>query len=115
HNLPHAAIVYVELKTLDPNQVLSRQAQLDVANQLTSQQFYPEAADAYEQFLRHYPNYKQIEHVELMLGLICARYLNRRARAKELLSHAATRLHGERDLRMAHEELEKLGGVRRDA
>jgi membrane associated rhomboid family serine protease len=115
HNLPHAAIVYVELKTLDPNQVLSRQAQLDVANQLTSQQFFPEAADAYEQFLRHYPNYKQIEHVELMLGLICARYLNRKARAKELLSHAVTRLHAERDLRMAHEELDKLGGVRRDA
>jgi tetratricopeptide (TPR) repeat protein len=115
HNLPHAAIVYVELKTLDPNQVLSRQAQLDVANQLTSQQFFPEAADAYEQFLRHYPNYKQIEHVELMLGLICARYLNRKARARELLSHAVTRLHSERDLRMAHEELDKLGGVRRDA
>ncbi|HEY7117107.1 MAG TPA: rhomboid family intramembrane serine protease, partial [Tepidisphaeraceae bacterium] len=111
HNLPHAAIVYKELKTLDPNQVLSRQAQLDVANQLTSQQFYPEAADAYEQFLGHYPNYKQIEHVELMLGLICARYLNRKARARELLTHAITRLHGERDLRMAQEELEKLGPV----
>ena len=89
--------------------MLSRQAQLDVANQLASQQFYPQAAEAYEQFLRHYPNFAQIEHVELMLGLICARYLNRRARAKELLSHAVTRLHGESELRMAREELEKLG------
>jgi membrane associated rhomboid family serine protease len=115
HNLPHAAIVFIELKTVDPNQVLSRQAQLDVANQLTSQQFFPEAADAYEQFLTHYPNYKQIEHVELMLGLLCARYLNRKARARELLSHAVTRLHAERDLQMAHEELDKLGPVRRDA
>ena len=115
HNLPHAAIVFMELKTVDPNQVLSRQAQLDVANQLTSQQFFPEAADAYEQFLTHYPNYKQIEHVELMLGLLCARYLNRKARARELLSHAVTRLHSERDLQMAHEELDKLGPVRRDA
>jgi hypothetical protein len=115
HNLPHAAIVFMELKTVDPNQVLSRQAQLDVANQLTSQQFFPEAADAYEQFLTHYPNYKQIEHVELMLGLLCARYLNRKARARELLSHAVTRLHAERDLQMAHEELDKLGPVRRDA
>jgi hypothetical protein len=109
HNLPHAAILFMELKTIDPDQVLSRQAQLDVANQLASQQFYPQAADAYEQFLRHYPNFAQIEHVELMLGLICARYLNRRARAKELLSHAVTRLHGESELRMAREELEKLG------
>jgi hypothetical protein len=46
--------------------------------------------------------------VELMLGLICARYLGRRARAKELLSHAVTRLHGESELRMARAELEKL-------
>jgi membrane associated rhomboid family serine protease len=112
HNLPHAAILFIELKTIDPQQVLSRQAQLDIANQLASQQFYPEAADAYEHFLRHYPNFTQIEHVELMLGLICARYLNRKARAKELLSHAVTRLHGEHDLRMAHEELDKLGVTR---
>jgi membrane associated rhomboid family serine protease len=109
HNLPHAAILFMELKTTDPHQVLSRQAQLDVANQLTSQQFYPQAADAYEQFLRHYPNFAQIEHVELMAGLIYARYLNRKARAKELLSHAVTRLHSQRDLKMAREELDKLG------
>jgi membrane associated rhomboid family serine protease len=109
HNLPYAAILFMELKTIDPHQVLSRQAQLDVANQLASQQFYPQAADAYEQFLRHYPNFAQIEHVELMAGLIYARYLNRKARAKELLSHAVTRLHSQRDLKMAREELDKLG------
>jgi len=109
HNLPHAAILFLELKTLDPDQVLSRQAQLDVANQLASQQFHEAAADAYEQFLRHYPNYRQIEHVELMVGLIYARYLNRPARAKELLERAVRRLHGEREIRMAREELEKLG------
>src|SRR5947209_7217175 len=38
HNLPHAAILFLELRTLDPRQVLARQAQLDVANQLASQQ-----------------------------------------------------------------------------
>jgi membrane associated rhomboid family serine protease len=109
HNLPHAAILFLELKALDPDQVLSRQAQLDVANQLASQQFHLQAADAYEQFLRHYPNYAQIEHVELMLGLIYARYLNRAARARELLERAARKLHTDREVRMAREELEKLG------
>jgi hypothetical protein len=44
-----------------------------------------------------------------MAGLIYARYLNRKARAKELLSHAVTRLHSQRDLKMAREELDKLG------
>jgi membrane associated rhomboid family serine protease len=115
HNLPHAAILFIELKTLDPDQVLSRQAQLDVANQLASQQFFREAADAYEQFIRHYPNFKQLEHVELMAGLIYARYLGRKARAKELLSHAVTRLHDERQIAMAREELEKLGVPQRSA
>jgi tetratricopeptide (TPR) repeat protein len=108
HNLPHAAILFLELKALDPDQVLSRQAQLDVANQLASQQFHREAADAYEQFLRHYPNYAQIEHVELMLGLIYARYLNRPPRARELLERAVRKLHGEHEIRMARGELEKL-------
>ncbi len=109
HNMPHAAILFMELKTIDPDQVLSRQAQLDVANQLASQQFFPQAADAYEQFLRHFPNFAQIEHVELMVGLIYARYLNQPERARELLERAVRRLHGERELRMAREELEKLG------
>ncbi|HSI36142.1 MAG: rhomboid family intramembrane serine protease [Phycisphaerae bacterium] len=109
HNLPHAAIVFMELKTVDPDQVLSRQAQLDVANQLASQQFHTQAADAYEQFLRHYPHFGQIEHVELMLGLIYAKYLGKADRARELLTRAVRRLHGESELRMAREQLERLG------
>jgi len=109
HNLPHAAILFMELKSVDPDQVLSRQAQLDVANQLASQQFYPQAAEAYEQFLRHFPNFKQKEHVELMLGLIYAKYLAKPDRARHLLTHAVQRLHGESELRMAKEQLEKLG------
>lgn len=108
HNLPHAAILFLELKAIDPNQVLSRQAQLDVANQLASQQFYEQAAEAYEQFLRHYPNYAPIENVQLMLGLIYARYLDRPARARQLLQHALQRLHGEPEQRLAREALQKL-------
>jgi tetratricopeptide (TPR) repeat protein len=108
HNLPHAAILFLDLQKLDPRQVLSRQAQLDMANQLASQQFYPQAADAYEQFLRHYPNFEQIEQVQLMLGLICARYLKQYDRAKALLSSALRQLHGEREIAMARSELDRI-------
>jgi membrane associated rhomboid family serine protease len=108
HNLPHAAILFLDLQKLDPRQVLSRQAQLDMANQLASQQFYPQAADAYEQFLRHYPNFEQIEQVQLMLGLICARYLKQYDRAKALLSAALRQLHGEREISMARSELDRI-------
>jgi membrane associated rhomboid family serine protease len=108
HNLPHAAYLYMELKKLDPTQVLSRQAQLDVANQLASQQYFQEAADAYEQFLTHYPNFEQIEQVELMLGVIYARYLQRYERARQLLLRALARLHTEREIQWARSELTRI-------
>jgi membrane associated rhomboid family serine protease len=108
HNLPHATQLYLQLKQLDRNQVLSRQAQLDVANQLTSQHQYPDAADAYEQFLRCFPNYDQIEQVQLMLGIVYARYLNNFARADEVLKLALQRLHAERDIAMARGELARI-------
>jgi len=108
HNLPHAAALFLQLKVLDSNQVLARQAQLDVANQLAAQQFYPQAADAYEGFLRCYPNYEQVEHVQLMLGLIYARYLNQYEKAHGQLQKAVSRLKGEREIQLARAELERI-------
>ena len=103
-----AASLYLELRKLDPEQVLARQAQLDVANQLASQQLYPYAAEAYELFLIHYRNFAQLEQVELMLGLIYARYLLKFDRARELLIKAMSRLHGERELTLARDELRRV-------
>lgn len=103
-----AAALYRRLMELDPKQVLSRGNQLDVANQLASEGAYPEAASAYELFLRQYPNYDQVEQVQLMLGLIYARYLQRYDRAKEQLSQAIRRLHGPRELELAQAELARI-------
>lgn len=111
HNHPHAALRYLELKQIDPQQVLSRQAQYEVATQLASQQLYAEAAEAYEQFLSHYPNFDQIEQVELMLGLIYGRYLHRFDRAKELLIRSMARLHQERQIAMARAEVGRIEGM----
>ena len=105
---PKAADIYVELRAIDPEQVLARQTQLDVANQLASQQNYEQAAASYELFLRHYKNFEQIEQVELMLGLIYARYLSRYDRAKEYLLRAMARLHGDRELGLARAELQRI-------
>ena len=80
----------------------------DVANQLASQQFYPQAAEAYELFLRYYKNFEQVEQVELMLGLIYARYLNRYAAARECLIRAMARLHNDRELQLARSELARV-------
>jgi membrane associated rhomboid family serine protease len=108
HNLPHAAYLFLELKKIDPTQVLSRQAQLDVANQLASQQLHLQAAEAYEQFLSHYPNFEQIEQVELMLGVIYARYIQQYERARQLLLRALARLHTEREIQWARSELTRI-------
>jgi membrane associated rhomboid family serine protease len=108
HDLDRASNLYVELKTTDPQQVLPRQQQLDVANHLAAQQRFPQAAEAYETFIQQYPKYEQLEHVELMLGLIYARYLNQPDRARNYLTRAASKFHTGRELEMARDELSRL-------
>jgi membrane associated rhomboid family serine protease len=102
---PAAAALYLQLKGVDPAQVLSRQAQLEVGTQLHQEGKYPEAAEAYELLLKTYPNVDRAEQVELMVGLICGRYLQQYDRAKQHLSRAIERLHGGRELEMAREEM----------
>lgn len=111
HELPKAVNLYVELKNLDPKQVLSRQAQLDVANQLAAEQRYAQASEAYETFLLHYPKYEQVEQLELMLGLIQVRFLNTPARAREHLLKALAKLTDENARGLAKAELAKIDGA----
>ncbi|HEX3357474.1 MAG TPA: rhomboid family intramembrane serine protease [Tepidisphaeraceae bacterium] len=106
--LPDAVKLYLELRAIDPNQVMSRQTQLDIANQLFADGLHPAAADAYELFLRTYPKAEQIENVQLILAIVYARYLNRYDRAKELLTSALTKLHAERDIELAKSELARI-------
>ncbi len=108
HDHTTAAQHYLQLRTIDAQQVLARQAQLDVANQLASQQLYTEAAEAYELFLASYKNFEQIEQVELMLGLIYARYLTRYDKAKEYLLRALARLRADRQIQLAKTELQRI-------
>jgi membrane associated rhomboid family serine protease len=108
HDMQTAMQRFLELRAIDPKQVLSRQAQLDVANHLAGQQHFTEAAEAYEQFLVAYPKYEQIEQIQLMLAIVYARYLKRYARAKELLEAAIPRLFAERELELARAELARV-------
>jgi outer membrane protein assembly factor BamD (BamD/ComL family) len=108
HDMDAAAKKFLELRSVDARQVLSRQAQLDVANHLAGQQNFAEAAEAYEQFLLHYPKYDQLEQVQLMLGIIYARYLAQYGKAKQHLQAALPRLFRERDQEMARSELARI-------
>lgn len=108
-NLDQATRHYSELKMLDIQQVLPRQQQLDVANHLAHQSLYPQAAEAYETYLKAYPKTEQTGQVELMLGLIYARYIPQTDRARDYLTRAASKYHDGREYDMARAELARLG------
>ncbi len=107
HQLPKAASLYVDLLKQHPEQVMGKQQQLDIANQLMSEGKYAMSASAYQLFLVTYKNYPDREQVQLILGLIFARYLDQRQRAKELLTEAIPRLHGD-ELALAKQVLDEI-------
>jgi len=105
-----AAGRYIELVALADDAVLPRQQQLDVSNQLMSEQRHSQAADAYERLIRHYPNYEHIEDIRLMLGIIYGRYLRQAERARDNLRRAIDGLHDSRKIAAAKAELDAIGG-----
>jgi len=107
-NLPAAAQTYLELISLDNQQILPRQQLLDIANQLAGENRHAESAQAYEQFLTHYGSYEYSEQVELMLGLIYSRYLNQREPAIKHLQAALSKLTDPGQLKMCRDELTGL-------
>ncbi|MHC4693151.1 MAG: rhomboid family intramembrane serine protease [Planctomycetota bacterium] len=109
-NLPAAARAYLDLMELDSEQVLPRQYLLDIANQLTSDNKPSHAAQAYEQFLKHYGSYEYVEQVELMLGILYSRYLQNSELAIKHLQTAANKLTDPGQLKMCQDELAKLQG-----
>jgi membrane associated rhomboid family serine protease len=108
HNLPAAAKAYLELIKLDNEQILPRQHLLDIANQLASESKHTESAQAYEKFLTHYSNYEYVEQVELMVGILYSRYLNKPGLAIKHLQAAVQKLSEPGQVKMCNEELAKL-------
>jgi len=107
-NLHAAAELYLELMSIDSEQILPRQQLLDIANQLASEGRHDEAASAYENFLARYGNYEYVEQVELMLGLILSRYLDKPEEAVKHLQTAEPKLTDPNQLKMCRDEIEKL-------
>jgi membrane associated rhomboid family serine protease/TolA-binding protein len=88
--------------------LLPRRTQYDIANALFAAGEHQTAAIAYELFLSGYPTDPEAPVMQLMLGVISARYLNDPVRAKQEVSAALPRLpDGHRGL--AKEILAELG------
>jgi len=92
HDMDQAVTLYEQLVDADANQVMPRQQQLDLANRMMAIGHYDGAARAYELYLNTFKADADRDQVQLLLGLIYTRYLQRRQRARELLLSAGARL-----------------------
>ncbi|MEM7576757.1 MAG: rhomboid family intramembrane serine protease [Planctomycetota bacterium] len=109
HDLAGASDAYAALLDEYPAQVLPQAQQLDVANQLMADRKHAVAARAYELFLDKHRTYPDKPQIQLILGLIYARYLTQPDRARELLTSAADRLEDNQQL-LAQQALDELSG-----
>ena len=107
-NLPAAAKLFIELMEQDSEQILPGKQLLDIANQLAGDNKHAESARAYKQFLSHYGTYEYAEQVELMLGIIYARYLNQPGPAEKHLQIAEKKLTDPGQLKMCRDELARI-------
>jgi len=108
NDFPAAAEKYLQLVQIADQAVLSRQQQLDMANQLMTAERHPAAADAYERFLKHYANYEHVGDIFLMLGLLYGRYLQQDNLAETYLQRATEKLRDPRKLNMARGDLQAV-------
>ncbi len=103
--LEEAVERYERLLALDPNQVLSRPQQLELANYLAQSRRYRLAARAYEAYLSTYPGSGDAPQVLLFVGMIYGRYLADPQRAVAHLRKALEGLQVESQRKLAEEEL----------
>jgi membrane associated rhomboid family serine protease len=109
-NLAAAADLYLELTKEDTDQILPRQALLDIANQLMSAGKWTDATIAYENFLSRYQGSEHCEQVQLMLGTIYARYLDNKDKALDYLKKAQDKLADAGQKKMCTDEIQRLQG-----
>jgi membrane associated rhomboid family serine protease len=107
-NLTAATDKYIALIAIDPLQILPKQYLLDIANQLMASGKHAESAAAYECFLVHYSAYEYIEQVELILGILYARYLSNPELAIKHLETAKKGMLDPGQLKMCEAELQRL-------
>jgi len=100
-----AAELYQELLQVDPQQVLSREQQLEVAYQLYSMGRMPQAAAAYERYIQQYPSAADADQVRLLLGILFARDLGQYETARRYLTEALPNLHDGRRRQQCEEWL----------
>ena len=107
-NPSQATAEYLQLLEIDPSQILPRQLQLDIANQLMAEGKWQPSANAYQKFLAQYSSYEHAEQIHLMLGLLYSRYLDHPQEAMEHLNKAKDKLSDPNQKTMCRQEIDRL-------
>lgn len=107
HDHREAVRLYQRLLDADPDAVLPRGHQLDIARRLAQEQRYPLAVQAFERYLAAYPNADDRAQVRLLVGMLCNRYLHDYRRAAEHLRLAAAELAIDSQRALARDELQR--------
>ena len=106
-DLDKASAEYIEIMRIDDSQTMPRQQQLDIANHLMSRGEAQDAANAYVLFKEKYPKYNYIEQIDLMLGILYSRYLNKPQKAIDHLNAALEGLSDKGQIEMCENEIKK--------
>ncbi len=84
--------LYEQLQALSPRQALAETHQLEIAREYYRTGRFASAAEAFERFVECYPDATETPNVRLLLGIICARDLQRFEVADRLLTQSMTTL-----------------------
>ena len=83
-----AVDTYERLLDADAGQVMARDTQLQIANHAMAQQRHGTAARAYELYIKRFEREANVGEVQLLLGLLYARYLHQPDMARAVLDKA---------------------------
>ena len=111
-----AAVDYYEqLTQLNPDQCLPRQQQLSIARLLYSSNKYPQAAGAFEMYLKQYPKDREINETRLLVGIIYARDLEQYEAAEGHLKLALDSLIDDSRKQQCQQWLDRVAALLRPA
>jgi membrane associated rhomboid family serine protease len=99
---------YEQLMILDPEQYLPRAQQLTMARLLYEHAKFPQAASAFEQYLKRYPKDSEQDQVRLLLGIIYARDLAQYEAARGHLTTALDMLGDEKRREQCRQWLDRV-------
>lgn len=105
--------LYEQLMMVNADQCLPLQQQRDIARLLYAQNKFPQAAGAFEKYLKHYPKDRENDEARLLVGIIYARDLSQYEAAEGHLKLALQSLADDKRRKQCQHWLDEVAAVLR--